>query len=435
MGMKIKAILLFVLCYTAYLFGNAEPIDIQSSLKSTGNMVTLQKSNIVIKKESLNIVINGIMANVEVNYTYFNKGGDDKVYLAFPVDFVIGMFDDRKDPTYQDLAMYKIKVNEKKQDYDYIIERNYCEGSDPEQPDLSVFSTTICEEKNIRRWYVTEILFKKNEETRVSINYIVHASGQPQIYSGSPIPKMDNRRVFYDFSPAQYFGMGKADDMEITVDTSELESVRGKIVKIDPEILKEKEKGVFRYSGKDFDFKNNPHLSIEYDVKDLEMFNYFKDHRERLFRFGASSVSDKKYDVKNLFDGKSETAWCFKGEKDQWVEFELLPPVYLNYISIINGYAKDKQVYEENGKVTEFEITSDCEINTCKECYNYQANNKPEIIEWSDSFKKNPFPANKVIWADQIIEEKRSCKVRLKVKKTVKGKKSEDSCISELFLM
>ena len=73
MGVK-KIIFLIAILYSLSVFGNAEPIDIQSSLKSSGNLVALQKSDIEIRKEKLNIQLNGIMANVEVSYTYFNKG-------------------------------------------------------------------------------------------------------------------------------------------------------------------------------------------------------------------------------------------------------------------------------------------------------------------------------------------------------------------------
>ncbi|HPS30735.1 MAG TPA: hypothetical protein PLZ43_10805, partial [bacterium] len=83
MGMKGVFFLLTIL-YSLSVFGNAEPIDIQSSLKSTGNLVALQKTDIEIKKEKLNIVVDGVWANVEVNYTYFNKGKEEVVDFAFP---------------------------------------------------------------------------------------------------------------------------------------------------------------------------------------------------------------------------------------------------------------------------------------------------------------------------------------------------------------
>ena len=251
MGVK-KIIFLIAILYSLSIFGNAEPIDIQSSLKSSGNLVALQKSDIEIRKEKLNIQLNGIMANIEVNYTYFNKGKSDTVYLALPVDFVIGMFDDRCNPTHQDLEIYYIWINGKEADYDHMIEKKYCciDGLCLNYSPVTSFNNNKnCDEEMIRRWYVTKVHFENKKDTQISINYSVHSSGRPQVYSGNPIPEMDNRKVVYDFSPAQYFGMGKADEMEIVINTNGITSVGGKVEKISPSFFKEESKGIFKYSG------------------------------------------------------------------------------------------------------------------------------------------------------------------------------------------
>ena len=441
MGVK-KIIFLIAILYSLSVFGNAEPIDIQSSLKSSGNLVALQKSDIEIRKEKLNIQLNGIMANVEVSYTYFNKGKDDTVYLAFPVDFVIGMFDDRCNPTHQDLEVYKIRINGKEADYDHMIEKKYCcsDGLCLNHSPVASLNNKNCDGEMIRRWYVTKVRFENKKETAISINYTVHSSGRPQVYSGNPMPAMDNRKVVYDFSPAQYFGMGKADEMEIVINTNGITSVGGRVEKISPSFFKEESKGIFKYSGKNFDFRKNPNLLIEYDVKDLEMFNYFKEHRNKNFRINASSINRKEYDVENLFDGKPDTAWCFKGEVGQFIEIELLPTYPLRYISVMNGYFKNSQTYEENGKVTEFEVITDCtEKDNCVYCekYEFKKNYKPLIPLWNDIYLNNPFPANRMIWeikqSDYLL--KKPCKVKILIKETTKGKKSDDVCISEIFLM
>ena len=444
-------LLLIILLFSSYVWGNAEPIDIKSSLKSTGNLVTLQKSDIEIKKEKLNITINGVMADIEVNYTYFNKGKKDIIFFAFPVDFEMDMFDSRDDPTHHDIKIFKIKVNGKETIYDHIVEKGYvCSDSDCSSY-VPLLSTNLLYERDgviIRRWYVTKMMFPEQRKTEVSINYRVKAFGSPSIYSGNPIPQMDNRKIFYDFSPAQYFGVGKADEMEIVIDAKNLKSVGGKVGKIVPSYLKEQQKGVFKYSGKDFDFKKIPNLTISYDVKDFEMFNYFKDHR-RTNNYPAipswkvsSSIDNKKYGVKNLFDGKQDTAWCFKGGQDQFVEIELLPPYATSYISVMNGYLKNKEIYDSNGKVLEFEVITDCpEKKNCIYCgdasFKFEKNYTPDIPKWSGIFLKNPFLANRKIWGikQSAYLLKRTCKVKILIKKTRKGKKTDNVCISEIFLM
>ena len=104
-----STIFLFSFC----VFGNAEPIDIVSSLKSTGNLVALEKTDIEIKKESLFIEINGVSADIEVNYTYFNKGKNEIIDLAFPIDYEVHGFDDRQDPLLIDIPHFSMALSPK----------------------------------------------------------------------------------------------------------------------------------------------------------------------------------------------------------------------------------------------------------------------------------------------------------------------------------
>ena len=178
------------------------------------------------------------------------------------------------------------------------------------------------------------------------------------------------------------------------------------------------------------------------------MFNYFKENR-RTNNYPAipswkvsSSIDRKKYGVRNLFDGKQDTAWCFKGGQEQFVEIELLPPYATSYISVMNGYLKNKEIYDNNGKVLEFEVITDCpDKKNCIYCgdasFEFEKNYKPDIPKWNEVFLKNPFSANRTVWA---IEQsayllKRPCKVKILIKKTKKGKKTDNVCISEIFLM
>ena len=224
-----------MLLLSLYLWGNAEPIDIKSSLKSTGNLVTLQKSNIEIKSEKLNITINDVTADIEVNYTYINKGKDDTIFFAFPVDFEMDMFDSRNDPTHYDIEIFKIKVNGKETKYDHIVEKGYtCSDRDCNSY-VPLLSTNLLYERDgviIRRWHIAKIEFLKQKRTNISISYRVRAFGDPNIYSGNPVPRMDTRKIFYDFSPAQYFGMGKSDKMEIVIDVRKWNQLVEKLRKL-----------------------------------------------------------------------------------------------------------------------------------------------------------------------------------------------------------
>lgn len=449
-------VFLTILLFSFCVFGNAGPIDILSSLKSTGNLVALEKSDIEIKKESLFIKINGVSADIEVNYTYFNKGKNETIDFAFPIDFEVDMFDARQDPLRTDITAFSISVNGIEAYPDHIIEKSY--NCNPNEESCHPIIAEYMNEDFIKRWYVTKILFPKNHETKVSIKYTVNAYALHFLYSDSSIPVLNNRKLQYDFSPAQYFGMGKADEIEIVIDAQKVDSIGGKIVKISPAVFNEKDK-IYKYSGKNFDFRKNPSLSVEYDIKNSEMFEYFKKNRKGFndmygdfWGLGTKvevSSSLKGYDARKLFDGDLSTAWCFKkSNKEEFIEISLDPMPLVGHISVMNGYLKNKTVYDANGKVTEFDVTTKCKNKGgCSSmCEDYarmlqedsKKNFKPDIPVWSDKIQKDPFgETNKMILdlEREGMPLPNGCWIKILIKSTVKGEKSDDVCISEIFLM
>ena len=445
-------IFLFSFC----VVGNAGPIDILSSLKSTGNLVALEKTDVEIKKESLFIKINGVSANIEVNYTYFNKGKDETIDFAFPIDFEVDIFDARQDPMHKDITNFSILMNGAEACPEYTIEKFY--DCNPNEKSCHPIIPPEMSDYFIKRWYVTKILFPKNHETKVSIKYTVNAYALHYLYSDSSIPVLNNRKLQYDFSPAQYFGMGKAEEMEIVINAQKVDAIGGKIVKISPAVFNEKDK-IYKYSGKNFDFGKNPSLSIEYDIRNSEMFEYFKKNRKGFndmygdfWGLGTKvevSSSLKGYDARKLFDGDLSTAWCFKrSDKEEYIEISLDPMPLVGHISVMNGYLKNKAVYDTNGKVTEFDVTTRCKnkggcSSMCEEYATMlredsKKNFKPDIPVWSDRIQKDPFgETNKTILdlEREGMPLPNDCWIKIIIKSTVKGEKSDDVCISEIFLM
>ncbi|MCK5807808.1 hypothetical protein KAH37_02360 [bacterium] len=447
-----KMILIVILLLCIHLFGNAEPIDILSSLKSSGNFVTLEKSEIVIKKERLKIVVDNVWASFDINYLYHNKGKDDVVYLAFPVDFIVGLFDAKQNPTEHDMEIFHIKRNGKPLIYDYVMEEKYCcDTGSCDHSKTKAFNTTSCDGKMFRRWYVTKVIFPSKKTTEISIKYKVHSWGSPRLYSGHSVPEMTNRVLTYDFFPAKYFGAGKAELMEIILDVRQLSMIEGSLKSILPtSLLKKKEKGIYQYKGVNFDFSKYKSLSLEYDVKGWELWDYLQNYQSQnyhsnIHRTMVSSSSMEKYGVKNLFDGNPKTAWCFNRKKDAnpWIELTLFTSNHISMISLLNGYLKDKEVYEKNGFVTKVHIETDClggrDGNRMVRDESVTIN-KPK---WKKVFTINPNSANKIVWdaSDKIRYNKesfylhRTCKIKIFIDKSIKGNKSDDVCISEIFLM
>ncbi|MCR4799496.1 MAG: hypothetical protein K5860_03215 [Bacteroidales bacterium] len=447
--MKKINTLLFSLFMTLVLFANAQPVDLASSLVSTGNLVAMKKTNIEIKREKLEITLDGVYAYFDVDYTYFNKGQDDTIFWAFPVEFMVSTFDIRANPFAEDIQDFSLSVNGVKTRYDHMIEkiyeRDYSTGEYQirESPTYEWLEMAIT-----KRWFVTKIDFPANKETRVKVKYRIHSGGEPWHTNWDPILHFGSRFFNYEFSPAQYFGIGKADEIEIILNTAKIESQLGEIREIKPDnFLKKEAGGVFRYTGKNFDFKKTPRLEVVYDVSYFEKRNYFTWNKfvcpdgpcvNRYNYYKASTMDG----VQNMFDNDLRTAWCFKAGKEEFVQFDIearRDAPGPRYISVANGYLKDRETYAANGKVTEFEVTTDCMdayIFPAPEDMEKTTKVKPEIPVWDDIFLKNDFAPTREIWTVRNdYPLRKNCTIVVKIKNSIKGNKSDDVCISEMFLM
>ena len=164
--MKKINTLLFSLFMTLVLFANAQPVDLASSLVSTGNLVAMKKTNIEIKREKLEITLDGVYAYFEVDYTYFNKGQDDTIFWAFPVEFMVSTFDIRANPFAEDIQDFSLSVNGVKTRYDHMIEKIYERDSTGEYQIRESPTYEWLEMAITKRWFVTKINFQANKETR-----------------------------------------------------------------------------------------------------------------------------------------------------------------------------------------------------------------------------------------------------------------------------
>ncbi len=93
-----------------------------------------------------------------------------------------------------------------------------------------------------------------------------------------------------------------------------------------------------------------------------------------------SSGNELKYDPRNLFDGKIQTAWVEGKSGDdgisEWVSVEFENIVTLYEIGIINGFASDEATYKSNNRVAGLRIESSAggiqNMELTDENYDYQ---------------------------------------------------------------
>ncbi|MDE6664261.1 MAG: discoidin domain-containing protein [Lachnospiraceae bacterium] len=76
----------------------------------------------------------------------------------------------------------------------------------------------------------------------------------------------------------------------------------------------------------------------------------------------SSELTDsvQTYKVDALFDGNKDTCWAEDVDgngEGEYIEIEFLNPVYLTEIYFLNGYMKNEDVYNKNGKIKRVEVS------------------------------------------------------------------------------
>ncbi|WP_191013759.1 NADase-type glycan-binding domain-containing protein [Treponema zioleckii] len=219
------------------------------------------------------------------------------------------------------------------------------------------------------------------------------------------------------------------------------------------------------YSQSDFSVKD-----FENAIVEVVGFKKTKLNKNFIWKKGRSSALTEKgtpagkYEINNLHDGESSTAWV-EGKTDDGIGEWVIIPVEnweenLNYVyeysynnikkfnvvlDVWNGYQETLDLYKKNNRVKDAEIT----IYAVPYCTSMEGESElegaPEIVlqkdvQFSDEIVENPIYIN---WSChefsfELPEEYKTkyyeyeFYVRCKIKSVYKGTKYSDTCISEL---
>jgi hypothetical protein len=153
------------------------------------------------------------------------------------------------------------------------------------------------------------------------------------------------------------------------------------------------------------------------------------------------------YDVENLFDHNKNFCWCpgNKGKNgiDEFVIFKI--PFGIKGIKIINGVAKNRNLYQSNNRVKKiymgflaksFDQYSICENKNEYEIV-YQTIEK-NYVKLGDSLEgHNIFfsSLSNFSWDDVIFKHKENIYLMIGIIDIYKGTKYNDTCISEIEII
>jgi hypothetical protein len=396
-----------------------------SSVFATGNLLPERKQKIELVDELLEVSFDGDWATVSVTYTLQNRGGADSMTYGFPVDVALEGGQSGMDESIEDFAILdgarqlditkSIKMPNPSRESEYT-----------EQP----YGQTV------RDWFFTTLKFGRRETKTLAVNYRVICSGTRSGTSKSIFWEQSPRTFTYTFKPADTWGNGRLHHLEIVADMTKLHADHIPINSIQPGGSHD-ENGKLRWDLTDVQLSNTPDLVINYDNAERQQDAQVNDLRldpKWIASIRASSThapsSKATYDFRNLIDNRPDTAWipATRGPGvGEWIEVKFTKPIDLRAVGIVNGYSKSKQLWTENGRVSQAGIHVYAE--------------KGE--DWKDNVALNltVFPAPgagppSVQWVfDAGDSHMLTRRFRLTITKALPGTRYPDTAISELYIL
>jgi hypothetical protein len=409
------------------VFANGSPID-GSDILATGNIRMIQKKEISLDEENLQVILEGDYAVVHAEYHLMNHGKKVTVTYGFPVDYKKPEeqeFSEELKNTGKPLQKVVIEADGKS-----LKTRKYLEpekkGKKEKQPDY------------LRTWLITDLEFGEAEQKVVTVSYRVKNFLDDWIFTKSFKPQFSDRTFSYVLSPSGNWGDGIVRKLSISIDSSKIKTKGGVIKKVSPKGYSVTD-DIIRWEFENFNLKKAKNLKVVYDdtarlMSDFVASERLPSHLVKQVK-GLSSLKDPahpgKYDPSMVLDKDLGTAWC-EGVVDdgmgQSLSFELKDSVIFG-IGIINGYAKNKAVYEGNNRIKRIKV-----ITVQK-----NGEKREEVVDLPtrDFNKLNrqavaPF----IDWIADFGDAYATTKsIALVIEEVYPGTKHRDTCISEVYLI
>ena len=420
---------------------NGGPVD-GSSIISTGDIHFLNIKPVQLIKERLHIDILGTYCKVNVEYTLQNRSdrGFENIKYGFPIDYSYSDFDDGFEWNNDYVTKLQFSLNGKKIPYEAQedISKFFTERKIYEEDDYQEIETK-------RKWYYTQFDIKAKENVTLQISYNIKCNFTKVETSKSYFPYFGAKMLYWDFSPAQYWGNGIVDDLEIII-----KAAKGAI---DENSLKieglpfNKENDIYRHTATSSDLSYMNSLRISYTNDGQEMENFIKSYSitniKALKNIKVSSHKNN-YPADNLIDGKYSTCWVPKGDGiGEWVEITCDSSFYLGSLMLIGGYTKSEETYYNNNRLKKIRI------DYVK--FGYDSSTEEETGQFELNLPYLPYPENIPLYlyynTASIYDENSSIidfgdgglgplkKMKITILDIYKGKKHNDTCISEILLL
>ncbi|MBP7584040.1 MAG: hypothetical protein KBA61_08415 [Spirochaetes bacterium] len=361
----MKNVLLIAICFCivtsnglhANWGGGAFGSMASGSLEAIGG-----ESPVALLDEKLDIYLYKGYARVKVKYLFHNTGGDVTVKGGFPCL----VLKDYEDKDIVEIENYSISSRNEKIDSHFVMGNEITWLKAP----------LINEDRGLPRiaWFVSSVFFKAGERKEIDVDYFSNFLGEFGSLSGMQ-DDYYNEKFRYILSTGSTWkgpiGRGMVRIIPIAADITKVKVKDRDRFKLKNGALTW-EFSNLEPSGKDnieIDYLVNNNVLSEMDPDPDFSKTYVCTHHPQkkyylingLDRASAKSSSSLKgiYDAGNAIDGKHDTAWIEGKEGDgrgEWLDISLKREISANEIGIVPGYAKTREIYYRNNRISKLEI-------------------------------------------------------------------------------
>jgi hypothetical protein len=434
--MKKFMIIFSLIIFPSLLFANGSPINM-SEIYATGNIEMVKKENISLEEETLSVVIDGDYADVNVEYKFKNRGNADTVTYGFPIELY---YEGEQIVSLSEKSLTNFKIEDSS---GFLKTFKYTPRSESEVEKL--LAGTKNYQKRLREWFVAEIPFKKHEAKTIKVSYRVKSRLDDWVYTKSFRPEFSSRTFTYQLIPSKNWGVGIIKKGTFKIDLRKLLKGNGIIKGIYPTGYINRE-GILVWEYSQLDLKDAEDIRLVYDNSAKALSKYVSEERIPIRYISSTKASSVlktdqinkyNYEPKNLFDDDLSTAWVegVKGHGEgEWVEINLQDNVIVAAIGIVNGYTKREALYYANNRIKKIKL--DVEFVATKHSPKSTETTTIELEQKQFNELNKTVQAPFISWLADYGDAFRPVKkIHLTILEVFPGKKYDDTCISELYIL
>jgi len=330
---EFKKCILLIFMMTPFLLMANGGVVTHFGVSSSGNPHFKEVADVNILREDILIRPQGDRIFVRATYL-LQSSSSRQIKYAFPVDY---WYSEDKDDLSPESSEHRDR-NIRRIEFECNGEILKYEVETPQ-----ILENERGENYKMRTWFYTTFEL----EYGVSKLTVIYELQSEFVYNSGEFYKFAH--FSYDFSPAATFGNGIIKEFSMTVDLND-KIIEGEIR---DSYQFEKQGKLYTLNISDFDLENAEPVTLTFSYQDSYEVSILTTSWPTVSYAVDISSSTNQYPISNLSDLDFTTVCVIKGDKDdkKWIEISSVNEMNVESIIILNGYYKSEETYYDNNRI------------------------------------------------------------------------------------